>query len=84
MARVLIIEDDLSIRVALKRVLTDRGDAVTLASDGTVRPALDAVIGRARDDGSLARWAREEGVSWSAPVAPDVSRGPSLAELTAD
>ena len=57
---------------------------VTLAPATELRAALDKVIGDALADGSLARWAREEGVSWSAPVAPDVSRGPSLAELTAD
>ena len=57
---------------------------VTLAPATELRAALDTVIGDALADGSLARWAREEGVSWSAPVAPDVSRGPSLAELTAD
>lgn len=57
---------------------------VTLAPASDLRAALDKVIGDALADGSLARWAREEGVSWSAPVAPDVSRGPSLAELTAD
>ncbi len=34
MARVLIIEDDLAIRSALKRVLTDRGDVVAVAGTG--------------------------------------------------
>ena len=57
---------------------------VTLASDAAVRPALDTVISRALADGSLARWAAEEGVTWSAPVAPDEGRGPSLQELMAD
>lgn len=57
---------------------------VTLAPATELRAALDKVIVDALADGSLARWAQQEGVSWSAPVAPDVSRGPSLAELTAD
>ena len=57
---------------------------VTLASDVTVRPALDAVITRARADGSLARWATEEGVTWSPPEAPDVTRGPSLLQLVSE
>lgn len=57
---------------------------VTLASDATVRPALDAVITRARADGSLARWAAEEGVTWSAPETPDVTRGPSLLQLVSE
>jgi hypothetical protein len=57
---------------------------VTLASDTTVRPALDAVISRALADGSLARWAAEEGVSWSAPSQPEVTRGPRLADLVSD
>jgi len=57
---------------------------VTLASDATVRPALDAAIGRALADGSLARWAAEEGVTWSPPEAPDVGRGPSLLQLMSD
>jgi hypothetical protein len=56
----------------------------TLASDTTVRPALDAVISRGLADGSLARWAGEEGVTWSAPSTPDVGRGPSLLELMTD
>lgn len=34
MVRVLIIEDDLAIRVALKRSLVERGDAVIAAPDG--------------------------------------------------
>ena len=34
MARVLIIEDDLAIRSALKRVLTERGDVVAVAGTG--------------------------------------------------
>ena len=57
---------------------------VTLASDTTVRPALDAVITRTRADGSLARWATEEGVTWSPPETPDVTRGPSLLQLVSD
>lgn len=57
---------------------------VTLASDATVRPAFDAAIGAALADGSLARWAAEEGVTWSPPEAPDVGRGPSLLQLMSD
>lgn len=57
---------------------------VTLASDTTVRPALDAVITQALANGSLARWAADEGVSWSAPGQPEVTRGPSLADLAGD
>lgn len=57
---------------------------VTLASDATVRPALDAVIKRSRADGTLARWAAEEGVTWSPPESPDVTRGPSLLQLVSD
>ena len=57
---------------------------VTLASDATVRPALDAVIQQALADGSLVRWAGEEGVTWSPPESPDVGRGPSLLQLMSD
>jgi ABC-type amino acid transport substrate-binding protein len=57
---------------------------VTLASDATVRPALDAVIQQALADGSLARWAGEEGVTWSPPEAPDVGRGASLLQLVSE
>ena len=39
---------------------------------------------QARANGQLARWAADEGVSWAEPVAPEVSRGPSLADLAAD
>ena len=57
---------------------------VTLASDTAVRPALDAVITRGRDDGSLARWAAEEGATWVPPEVPDVGRGPSMLQLVAE
>ena len=57
---------------------------VSLASDNTVRPAIDAVISRGLADGSLQRWAVEEGVTWSAPVTPDVGQGPSLLQLMSD
>lgn len=57
---------------------------VTLEAAAEVRGALDRSIQQALVDGSLARWAAEEGVSWTAPVAPEVSRGPSLADLAAD
>ena len=57
---------------------------VTLEAAAEVRGALDRSIQQALADGSLARWAAEEGVSWTAPVAPEVSRGPSLADLAAD
>ncbi len=40
MVRVLIVEDDLAIRSALKRVLTERGDAVAVAGDGIAGVAL--------------------------------------------
>jgi hypothetical protein len=57
---------------------------VTLEPAGELRAALDRVIGQALADGSLARWAAEEGVSWAAPAQPEVSRGPTMADLTAD
>ena len=56
----------------------------TLEGEATLRPALDVVIQRGLADGSLARWAADEGVTWVPPVAPDVGRGPSLQELMAD
>jgi DNA-binding response OmpR family regulator len=40
MARVLIIEDDLAIRSALKRVLTERGDVVVVAATGMAGMAM--------------------------------------------
>ncbi|MBL8348791.1 MAG: hypothetical protein JNL87_00625 [Burkholderiaceae bacterium] len=57
---------------------------VTLQPAADVRSAIDGVIGSALADGRLARWAADEGVSWTAPTAPEVSRGPSLADLAAD
>ena len=57
---------------------------VTLDSASAVRAALDGVITPALADGRLARWAAEEGSSWAAPTAPDVTRGPSMADLAAD
>ena len=56
----------------------------TLEGATEVRAGLDRAITAALADGSLARWAAEEGVSWLAPVAPEVSRGPSMADLAAD
>lgn len=55
----------------------------TLKTAEPVRAAIDAVIGRSLADGTLARWATEEGVSWSAPTAPDVSAGMGFAALIA-
>ena len=57
---------------------------VTLDSATDVRAAFDRVITDALADGRLARWATQEGVSFAAPVAPDVGRGPSLLDLAAD
>jgi hypothetical protein len=56
----------------------------TAAGDSAVRAALDQVITAARGDGRLAAWAAEEGVSWTAPGEPEVSLGPSLADLAND
>ena len=57
---------------------------VMLEGATEVRAALDQAITQARANGQLARWAADEGVSWAEPVAPEVSRGPSLADLAAD
>lgn len=57
---------------------------VTLASKPELREAFNRVIERALADGSLARWAAEEGVSWTPPVPPDVRAGLSMQELLAD
>ena len=57
---------------------------VTLEGATAVRNALDRVISSTVADGSLARWVAEEGVHWAAPTSPEISRGPSLADLTAD
>jgi ABC-type amino acid transport substrate-binding protein len=46
--------------------------------------AANRAIERALDNGDLAKWAAEEGVSWMKPTAPDVSRAPALHELAAD
>ena len=57
---------------------------VTLDSASELRAALDQAITQARAKGQLAQWATEEGVSWAAPVPPEITRGPSLADLAAD
>jgi ABC-type amino acid transport substrate-binding protein len=46
--------------------------------------AANRVIERALEQGDLAKWAAEEGVSWMKPTQPDVSRAPSLVELAQD
>lgn len=57
---------------------------VTLAPATEVRTAIDTVITHALADGRLARWAAEEGVSFTPPIAPDVSGGIGLAALISD
>ena len=57
---------------------------VTLAAAAELRAVFDRVISQARRDGGLARWATEEGVSWAAPTLPEISNGPTLADLAAD
>ena len=54
------------------------------------REVLSAIQGdqapyaKARSNGQMARWAAEEGVSWAEPSQPEVTNGPSLADLAAD
>ena len=58
---------------------------VTLAT--APRQLLDVtnqVIAQTIQDGRMLMWAKQEGLSWSAPRAPDVSTGPTLASLTMD
>lgn len=57
---------------------------VTLQGAVEVRTAIDTVLTRALADGRVARWAAEEGVSWTAPQSPEVSRGFGMAALLAD
>lgn len=57
---------------------------VTLADATEVRAAIDTVIAGALADGRLARWAAEEGVSYTPPIAPEVSSGLGMAALLAD
>lgn len=57
---------------------------VSLQGRSDLQQALDAVIAEALASGQLARWATAEGVSYTPPTAPEVSRGPSLRELAAD
>jgi ABC-type amino acid transport substrate-binding protein len=57
---------------------------VTLPGAAEARAALDGVVVQALADGRLARWAAEEGVSWAAPGQPELSPGPSMADLAAD
>jgi ABC-type amino acid transport substrate-binding protein len=57
---------------------------VTLQSSAGVREAINRVITRALADGSLARWAAEEGVSYTPPQPPDVRSGLSMQVLLAE
>ena len=72
------------VAAAYRRPLGINLGFVTLEGNTAVRAALDGVITQALADGSLARWAAAEGASWTPPSQPEVSRGPSLAELAAD
>ena len=42
------------------------------------------VIAQAMTDGRMQQWAKQEGLSWSAPTQPAISSGPSLQSLTTD
>lgn len=55
---------------------------VTLEAAAPLRAVIDRVIGTALADGTLARWAAEEGVSWSPPTQPNVGAGPTMAWLS--
>jgi ABC-type amino acid transport substrate-binding protein len=57
---------------------------VTLQGAAPLRALIDRVIQGALADGTLARWAAEEGVSWSPPTQPNVGAGPTLAWLSQD
>lgn len=57
---------------------------VTLASNESLRNAIDAVISSALADGRLEGWATAEGATWLPPRTPDVSNGPTLVQLVAD
>ena len=72
------------VAAAYRRPLGINLGFVTLDGNAAVRAALDGVIAQALADGNLARWAAAEGVSWTPPSLPEVSRGPSLADLAAD
>lgn len=72
------------VAAALRRLIGVNLGFVTLDSASAVRAALDQAITQARADGMLARWANDEGVSWVEPGQPEVTRGPSLADLAAD
>jgi ABC-type amino acid transport substrate-binding protein len=57
---------------------------VAVAQRDEALRAATRVIERALEQGDLAKWAAEEGVSWMRPTQPDVSRAPSLVELAQD
>jgi ABC-type amino acid transport substrate-binding protein len=57
---------------------------VAAAQGADALRAANRVIQRALEQGDLAKWAAEEGVSWMKPTQPDVSRAPSLIELAQD
>jgi ABC-type amino acid transport substrate-binding protein len=42
------------------------------------------VITQAMADGRMQQWAKQEGLSWSAPALPAISTGPSLQSLSSD
>jgi len=57
---------------------------VAAPQGAAVLQAASRVIERALERGELATWAADEGVSWMKPTTPEVSRGPSLVELSQD
>jgi ABC-type amino acid transport substrate-binding protein len=51
---------------------------VTMVGREALRDVFDAVIAQALADGTLARWAADEGATFLAPQPPELSVGPSL------
>jgi len=70
---------------ALRRPIGLNLGFVTLASaPKELLEVTNQVITQAMTDGRMQQWAKQEGLSWSAPTAPAISSGPSLQSLTMD
>ncbi len=69
---------------AVRRPLGVNLGWVMRADDEALRVTVNRVIERSRNDGQLARWATEEGVTWQVPREPAVSGGLVFNDLLVD
>lgn len=72
------------IRASYQRPIGVNFGWVALRPQSELLAAANRVIERTLADGSMQRWATEEGLSWHPPTQPDISAGITQQSLTTD